>query len=121
MFVEKRARRPAESGRAAGVSEQGPVGGRIGNDDGGNETRPAAPRSEPAMRPAVSGQSRQAETRGSAPQAANAEAVGGEPGGSFRTLGLSAETLAAVERAGYTVPTPVQAGTIARQLAPRRI
>jgi len=37
--------------------------------------------------------------------------------GSFRTLGLSAATLAAVDRAGYTVPTPVQAGLIPRALS----
>ena len=37
--------------------------------------------------------------------------------GSFRDLGLSAETLAAVDRAGYTMPTPVQAGLIPRALA----
>ena len=36
--------------------------------------------------------------------------------GSFRNLGLSAATLAAVDRAGYTVPTPVQAGLIPRAL-----
>ena len=34
----------------------------------------------------------------------------------FRSLGLSAATLAAVDRAGYTVPTPVQAGLIPRAL-----
>ena len=37
--------------------------------------------------------------------------------GSFRDLGLSAETLAAVDRAGYTMPTPVQVGLIPRALA----
>ncbi|NDC62832.1 MAG: DEAD/DEAH box helicase [Planctomycetia bacterium] len=37
--------------------------------------------------------------------------------GSFRELGLSAETLKAVDRAGYSVPTPVQAGLIPRALA----
>ena len=36
--------------------------------------------------------------------------------GSFQTLGLSPATLAAVDRAGYTVPTPVQAGLIPRAL-----
>ena len=35
---------------------------------------------------------------------------------SFDSLGLSRETLAAVGRAGYTVPTPVQAGLIPRAL-----
>jgi len=37
--------------------------------------------------------------------------------GSFHTLGLSPATLAAVDRAGYSVPTPVQAGLIPRALA----
>jgi ATP-dependent RNA helicase DeaD len=64
-------------------------------------------------RPAPNGQPQRAGT----PQAANAEAVGGQPGSSFRTLGLSPETLAAVDQAGYTVPTPVQAGLIPRALA----
>ena len=36
--------------------------------------------------------------------------------GSFHDLGLSPATLAAVDRAGYTVPTPVQAGLIPRAL-----
>jgi len=36
---------------------------------------------------------------------------------SFRDLGLSAATLAAVDRAAYTTPTPVQAGLIPRALA----
>ena len=40
-----------------------------------------------------------------------------EPAGSFRELGLAPETLAAVDRAGYSVPTPVQAGLIPRALA----
>jgi ATP-dependent RNA helicase DeaD len=35
----------------------------------------------------------------------------------FRSLGLSEETLAAVAKAGYEVPTPVQAGLIPRALA----
>jgi ATP-dependent RNA helicase DeaD len=37
--------------------------------------------------------------------------------GDFRSLGLSAATLAAVDHAGYSVPTPVQAGLIPRALA----
>ncbi|MFM7411972.1 MAG: DEAD/DEAH box helicase, partial [Planctomycetota bacterium] len=37
--------------------------------------------------------------------------------GDFRSLGLSAATLAAVDRAGYSTPTPVQAGLIPRALA----
>jgi small subunit ribosomal protein S9 len=36
--------------------------------------------------------------------------------GVFAKLGLAPATLAAVERAGYTVPTPVQAGLIPRAL-----
>jgi len=48
-------------------------------------------------------------------------AAGGVAGGadataSFRTMGLSPATLAAVDRAGYTTPTPVQAGLIPRAL-----
>ncbi len=39
-----------------------------------------------------------------------------EPTGSFHTMGLSPATMAAVERAGYTTPTPVQAGLIPRAL-----
>jgi ATP-dependent RNA helicase DeaD len=35
----------------------------------------------------------------------------------FRSLGLSAATLAAVDRAGYQIPTPVQAGLIPRAVA----
>ncbi|NBT12715.1 MAG: DEAD/DEAH box helicase [Planctomycetia bacterium] len=42
--------------------------------------------------------------------------MGDAVAGSFHTLGLSAATLAAVDRAGYTVPTPVQAGLIPRAL-----
>jgi ATP-dependent RNA helicase DeaD len=34
----------------------------------------------------------------------------------FRSLGLSPATMAAVERAGYEIPTPVQAGLIPRAL-----
>jgi ATP-dependent RNA helicase DeaD len=49
-----------------------------------------------------------------------AAAAGGASGplhvGDFRSLGLSAATLAAVDRAGYTSPTPVQAGLIPRAL-----
>jgi len=37
--------------------------------------------------------------------------------GDFTTLGLSATTLKAVDRAGYTQPTPVQAGVIPRAIA----
>ncbi len=43
-------------------------------------------------------------------------AVAPQAAGSFRELGLSAVTLAAVDRAGYTTPTPVQAGLIPRAL-----
>ena len=117
MFVEKRARRPAESGRAAAVNDKTVTGGRTNHDDGEIEPRQDARRSESQPRQAANVQPRPAAPPISTPQAANAEAVGGEPGGSFRTLGLSAETLAAVERAGYTVPTPVQAGLIPRALA----
>ncbi len=40
----------------------------------------------------------------------------GNAAGSFRTMGLSPATMAAVERAGYTTPTPVQAGLIPKAL-----
>ena len=40
----------------------------------------------------------------------------GQPTGGFHTMGLSPATLAAVEKAGYTTPTPVQAGLIPRAL-----
>jgi len=40
----------------------------------------------------------------------------GNAAGSFCTMGLSPATMAAVERAGYTTPTPVQAGLIPRAL-----
>jgi len=40
----------------------------------------------------------------------------GNATGSFRTMGLSPATMAAVERAGYSTPTPVQAGFIPRAL-----
>jgi len=43
-------------------------------------------------------------------------AVADAAAGSFQNLGLSPATLAAVDRAGYTVPTPVQAGLIPRAL-----
>jgi len=49
------------------------------------------------------------------PPAARREADMAE--GDFRSLGLSAATLAAVDRAGYETPTPVQAGLIPRALA----
>ena len=44
-------------------------------------------------------------------------ANGSSAAGTFHTLGLSAATLAAVDRAGYTTPTPVQAGLIPRAIA----
>lgn len=39
-----------------------------------------------------------------------------EPAATFESMGLSAAMLAALEAAGYTSPTPVQAGTIPRAL-----
>jgi ATP-dependent RNA helicase DeaD len=68
--------------------------------------RPAEPGS-----PAGSDAGPATESYGTPAQAADAAA------GSFHTLGLSAATLAAVDRAGYTMPTPVQAGLIPRALA----
>jgi ATP-dependent RNA helicase DeaD len=99
------------------VNDKTATGGRTNHDDGGSEARHDARRSETQSRQAANGQPRPASPPISAPQAASAEAVGGQPGSSFRTLGLSAETLAAVDQAGYTVPTPVQAGLIPRALA----
>jgi len=46
-----------------------------------------------------------------------AERVNGGTEGGFHAMGLSPATLAAVERAGYSTPTPVQAGLIPRALA----
>ena len=58
-------------------------------------------------------------TSGPAPQGTvpPVECEAAQSTGGFQAMGLSAETLAAVERAGYTVPTPVQAGLIPRALA----
>jgi len=47
----------------------------------------------------------------------DAATTAGAPAGDFPSLGLSPATLAAVAAAGYTVPTPVQAGLIPRALA----
>lgn len=57
---------------------------------------------------------RPAESGGAAAAAGGASGL--QHGGDFRSLGLSAATLAAVDRAGYTSPTPVQAGLIPRAL-----
>jgi ATP-dependent RNA helicase DeaD len=55
--------------------------------------------------------------RGAAEQTHDTPAhVADAAAGSFRNLGLSPATLDAVDRAGYTVPTPVQAGLIPRAL-----
>ena len=56
-------------------------------------------------------------TESGAPTGVMEGAVAPQVAGSFHTLGLSAATLAAVDRAGYTTPTPVQAGLIPRALA----
>ena len=116
MFVVNRARRPAESGSTAGV-KQGRAEARVAaevEDTAGNRHhaaggQPAAERErqEERVRPPVA----------EPPQPGDARAVGGSAEAGFRTLGLSAETLAAVDRAGYSVPTPVQAGLIPRALA----
>ena len=60
------------------------------------------------------------EGRGNAQGKANTSATPIEAesdNGGFSTLGLSATTLQAVDRAGYTQPTPVQAGVIPRAIA----
>ncbi|MFN9367419.1 MAG: DEAD/DEAH box helicase, partial [Planctomycetia bacterium] len=65
----------------------------------------------------TSGRSGPREPQQAAVRPADARAVGGNPEEGFHHLGLSRATLAAVEQAGYTVPTPVQAGLIPRALA----
>jgi ATP-dependent RNA helicase DeaD len=60
------------------------------------------------------------EGRGNAQGKANTSATPIEAesdNGGFSALGLSATTLQAVDRAGYTQPTPVQAGVIPRAIA----
>ena len=47
---------------------------------------------------------------------AEEQGVVGQEIGGFHTMGLSPATLAAIEQAGYTTPTPVQAGLIPRAL-----
>jgi len=56
-------------------------------------------------------------TESGAPAGVMGGAMAPQEAGDFRTLGLSAATLDAVDRAGYTTPTPVQAGLIPRALA----
>jgi ATP-dependent RNA helicase DeaD len=56
------------------------------------------------------------ESGGRAAEQVNGTPPGGGTEGGFHTMGLSPATLAAVERAGYTTPTPVQAGLIPRAL-----
>jgi ATP-dependent RNA helicase DeaD len=51
-----------------------------------------------------------------APQGDGPEQVGGDRQGGFESLGLSESTLEAVRRAGYSEPTPVQAGLIPRAI-----
>jgi len=107
VFVVTRARHPAESGRAAGSnpptagqpSHSPAEAGAVSPPAGAVAPAPAAGREPAAVLPA------------------DARAVGGNPEDSFGNLGLAPATLAAVERAGYTVPTPVQAGLIPRALA----
>jgi superfamily II DNA/RNA helicase len=56
----------------------------------------------------------------STPPSENTPTVSGDienDGGEFATLGLSPTTLQAVARAGYSQPTPVQAGVIPRAIA----
>ena len=60
------------------------------------------------------------EGRGNAQEKVNTSATPIEAesdNGGFSALGLSATTLQAVDRAGYTQPTPVQAGVIPRAIA----
>ena len=70
-------------------------------------------------RPAESGRSaeaRQTALEGGNGQAAPPRRAADMAEVDFRSLGLSTATLAAVDRAGYTMPTPVQAGLIPRAL-----
>jgi ATP-dependent RNA helicase DeaD len=105
VFVVNGARRPAESGKAAGSNARASAhASRQGVDEG----------AVPVVAGAASTDS--PEEQGMV-RPADARAVGGNPDEGFQHLGLSPATLAAVERAGYTVPTPVQAGLIPRALA----
>jgi ATP-dependent RNA helicase DeaD len=127
VFVSYRSRRPAESGRQAGSNRRSGVQQADFQEAAterpvsrGNEASEPAVEREPMQErvsePAKERVRQQPERndRSVTPPAAPA-AAGGE--GSFRTLGLSAATLAAVDRAGYTMPTPVQAGLIPRAIA----
>jgi len=122
VFVSYRSRRPAETGRQGGSDHRSGVqeAATERQVSQSNEAPPAKVEREP-VRDLVNdrGQERVRQQpdrvdRSVAPPAAPA-AAGGE--GSFHTLGLSAATLAAVDRAGYTMPTPVQAGLIPRAIA----
>lgn len=122
VFVSYRSRRPAETGRQGGSDRRSEVqeAATERQVSQSNEAPPAKVEREP-VRDLVNdrGQERVRQQpdrvdRSVAPPAAPA-AAGGE--GSFHTLGLSAATLAAVDRAGYTMPTPVQAGLIPRAIA----
>ena len=53
---------------------------------------------------------------GTADALSESVARGSEAAGGFHAMGLSPATLAAVDKAGYTTPTPVQAGLIPRAL-----
>ena len=77
---------------------------------------------QPRRRPAEANRrsSQGTEGRGNAQEKANTSATPIEAesdNGGFSTLGLSATTLQAVDRAGYTQPTPVQSGVIPRAIA----
>ena len=132
VFVSYRSRRPAESGRQAGSNRRSGFQQAAVQQAGAqeaaaekpvsrsNDALPAVVEREPVQErvnePGAERMRQQSgrDHRSAAPPAAPA-AAGGE--GSFRTLGLSAATLAAVDRAGYTMPTPVQAGLIPRAIA----
>ena len=100
MFVDNRARRPAETGRPVRAPQPAAV-----TPQPGPQTRAVIQNAAPTPAPPVT------------PEAIAAAAATITEAGGFRELGLSAATLAAVDKAGYTNPTPVQAGLIPRALA----
>ncbi|RLS33879.1 MAG: DEAD/DEAH box helicase [Planctomycetota bacterium] len=87
--------------------------GRGARDNRPSRGRPPADWSPEQWATQNCGSPAEANQDGQNPVASQPAAVAGD----FAKLGLAPETLAAVERAGYTVPTPVQAGFIPRALA----
>jgi Rad3-related DNA helicase len=131
VFVSYRSRRPAESGRQTGSNRRSGVHQAEFQEAAAerpvsrsNEASPAAVEREPVQERVTDRVEEPVETRVRQQPARNDRAVAPPAApaaagceGSFHTLGLSAATLAAVDRAGYTMPTPVQAGLIPRAIA----